>query len=153
MNRLFMRSGVAAGLLICLASVQAATFLVDDSKSTVINANLPLQWRSLSPSSGDHAVTGVTRVQIKLDTRQWAGKYGKIFMSLPAQPNGTVQANWQVQGPLLGGQLSSGQRGLVWAGVVPGPTLEDVMTVTVQTDGRLLSSAQILRFFFEIDVP
>jgi hypothetical protein len=37
--------------------------------------------------------------------------------------------------------------------VVPGALLEDVMTVAVQTDGRFLSAPQLLRFYFEVDVP
>lgn len=131
----------------------AASFLVDDSRSTVLDTSVPLQWRSLSPSSGDHAVQGVTRVQVRLDTSAWVGKPGRIYMALPAQPNGVVTARWQTQGQLLNGQLNSGQRGLVWSGVLPKALLEDVMTVTVTSDGRLFSSAQALRFSFEIDLP
>lgn len=134
-------------------TAHSATFQVDDSKSTVLDPNLPLQWRSLSPSSGDHVVQGQTRVQVRLDTQAWAGKVARIYMALPAQPNGLVKASWQTQGTLLNGQLNSGQRGLVWSGVVPKGNLEDVMTVTINQDGRLLSSAQILRFSFEIDLP
>ena len=144
---------VACAALILPAMASAATFLVDDSKSIVLDANVPLQWRSLSPSSGDHTVHGVTRVQVRLDVTPWIGKFGRIYMALPAQPNGVVTAHWQSQGQLLSGQLKSGQRGLVWSGVVPQPQLDDVMTVTIQSDGRLLSTAQTLRFSFEIDLP
>lgn len=144
------------GLLVALLNLSpalAAAFLVDDSKSTVLDANLPLQWRSLSPSSGDHTVRGVTRVQVRLDTSPWVGKFGRIYMALPQQPNGIVSAKWQTQGTLLAGQASSVQRGLVWSGVVPRPLLDDVLTVVIETDGRLLSTAQVLRFYFEIDLP
>jgi hypothetical protein len=143
-----------AAALLGLGSVgQAATFVVDDSQSQVLNPNLSLQWRSLSPSNGDHQVEGVTRVQIRLDTRAWAGQVGRVFMALPAQPGGSVKANWQAaNGQLLNGQLNSGQRGLVWSGVIPA-ALDDVLTVTIQTDGRLLSAPQALRFYFEIDLP
>jgi hypothetical protein len=41
----------------------------------------------------------------------------------------------------------------VWTGIVPTTLLEDVLTVTVLTDGRLLSTAQLLRFYFEMDLP
>ena len=132
---------------------QAASFPVDDSRSTVQDASLPMQWRSLSPAQGDHQVQGVTRVQLKLDTRQWIGQFGRIYMSLPAQASSTLQARWRTQGPLLSGQLTSGQRGLIWSGVIASGLLEDVLTVSIQTDGRLLSSAQLLRFSFEIDLP
>jgi hypothetical protein len=153
--RLKLSARVAALALgvACSASALAASFLVDDSKSTVLDANLPLQWRSQSPANGDHTVQGVTRVQVRLDTSAWVGKTARIFMALPAQPIGLVKASWQTQGQLLSGQLNSGQRGLVWAGPVPKGLLEDVLTVTITSDGRLLSSAQLLRFYFEIDLP
>jgi hypothetical protein len=131
----------------------AATFLVDDSQSQVLEPNLGLRWRSISPSSGDHQVQGSTRVQVRLDTRAWAGKTARIYMALPSQPGAVVQAQWQTQGPMVNGNLSSGQRSLVWSGTVPGALLEDVLTVTVQADGRLLSAPQLLRFYFEIDLP
>jgi hypothetical protein len=144
------------GALLALSGLSigvAATFQVDDSRSVVLNTNIPLQWRSLSPATGDHQVQGVTRVQIKLDLRPWAGQAGRVYMALPPQPNGQVQAAWQGQGTLLNGQLTSGQRGLVWSGTMPAGLLEDLLTVTIQTDGRWLSSAQSLRFYFEVDVP
>lgn len=145
---------IVVGLSAAFQSPAAAvTFPVDDSRSTVLDSSLPMQWRSLSPSRGDHQVQGITRVQIKLDTRNWVGQFGRIYMALPAQPGAQVQANWRTQGPLLSGQLNSGQRGLIWSGLIPAASLDDVLTVTVQTDGRSLSSAQLLRFFFEIDLP
>ena len=145
---------LVVGLALALdGPAQAASFAVDDSRSTVLNASLPMQWRSISPARGDHQVQGVTRVQLKLDTRQWVGQFGRIYMTLPAQPSAMLEARWRTQGPLLSGQLSSGQRGLMWSGVIASGLLEDVLTVTIQTDGRLLSSAQMLRFSFEIDLP
>ncbi len=150
-----MRSLLAICLLVVLFIQPsfAATFSVDDSQSQVLDSNLSMRWRSLSPARGDHMVEGVTRVQIKLDTRAWAGKAVRLYMALPAQPNSNVLAIWKTQGLLLNGQINTGQRGLVWSGVVPSALMEDVMTVTVQTDGRLLSSPQLLRFYFEVDVP
>lgn len=140
--------------LFALSWANAATFLLDDSQSQVPDPQVPLQWRSLSPAKGDHQVLGQTRVHIKLDTRNWVGQQVRIFMALPAQPGSTVQANWTVQNQTLqAGQLISGQRSLVWAGVIRQPMLDDVMTVVIQTDGRFLAAAQQLRFYFEVDVP
>ncbi len=153
MNATGLKGWVTGACLMFSVAAFGATFLVDDSKSTVLDANLPLQWRSQSPSNGDHAVQGVTRVQVRLDTSAWVGKPARIYMALPAQPIGLVKASWQTQGQLLSGQLNSGQRGLVWSGPVPRGFLEDVLTVTIVSDGRLLSAAQLLRFYFEIDLP
>ena len=146
------------GLLVCglvLGAIgHAGTFTVDDSQSQVLDGNMPMRWRSVSPARGDHIVQGATRVQVRLNTAAWVGKSVRIYMALPAQPHGNVLAAWQTQSNvLLSGQLNSGQRGLVWSGVVPSALLEDTMVVTVQTDGRLLAAAQSLRFYFEVDVP
>jgi hypothetical protein len=142
-------------VLACLATwpTQAGTFLVDDSASQVMEPNVGLRWRSLAPTQGDHSVQGQTRVRVRLDTRAWQGKTAKIYMALPAQPSASVQAQWEALGPLQAGQLRSGSRGLVWAGVVPATLLEDTLTVTVQTDGRFLNTSQALRFYFEIELP
>jgi hypothetical protein len=138
----------------CSMAAQAATFRVDDSHSTVLDPSLSLQWRTLSPASGDHVVQGMTRVHVRLDTSTWVGQFGRIYMSLPPQPNGAVTAEWRTQqGQLLPGTLVSGQRGLVWSGVLTKAILDDVLQVTIRADGRLLASAQMLRFHFEIDLP
>ncbi len=134
-------------------SALAATVILDDSQSQVLAPQVPLQWRSISPSQGDHQVVGSTRVQIRLDTRAWIGKTGRIFLALSAQPGTLVQAQWQAQGALLSGQLNSGSRGLVWQGVITQAVMEDVLQVAVQTDGRMLQSPQALRFHFELDLP
>ena len=151
--RICLRCLFVCGLWLA-ASGNAATFTVDDSQSQVLDGNMPMRWRSVSPARGDHIVQGTTRVQVRLNTAAWIGKSVRIYMALPAQPHGNVLAAWQTQSNvLLNGQLNAGQRGLVWSGVVPSALIEDTMVVNVQTDGRLLAAAQALRFYFEVDVP
>jgi hypothetical protein len=135
------------------STLMAATVILDDSQSQVIQAQLPMQWRSISPSRGDHQVIGSTRVQVRLNTQAWIGQTGRIFMALPAQPSAPVQAQWQTQGMLLPGQLQSGSRTQIWAGKITQPLMEDVMTVIIHTDGRHLQTQQLLRFHFELDLP
>jgi hypothetical protein len=148
----FLRSFVAV-LMLMSAPLMAATVILDDSQSQVLQPQLPLQWRSISPSQGDHQVIGSTRVQIRLNTQEWQGKTGRIFMALPAQPGIVVRAQWQTQGVLLPGQLQSGSRTQVWAGTITQSMIEDVMNVTITTDGRNLQAHQLLRFHFELDLP
>jgi hypothetical protein len=134
-------------------SVKAETVRLDDSQSQVLQPQIGLQWRSISPAKNDHQVGGTTRVQIRLNTQAWIGKTGRIFMALPAQPGAQVSAQWQTQGMLLSGQLLSGSRALVWQGKISQGLMEDVLNVSVQADGRLLQSQQALRFHFELDMP
>jgi hypothetical protein len=147
------KTGLTMVLSLACALSSAATFVLDDSQSQVLNGALPLQWRSISPAKGDHQVVGTTRVNVRINTEAWQGKTGRIFMVLPAQTGSSVLAQWQTQGLLLGGQLSSGNRALVWQGTISQTMIEDVMTVTIQADGRKLQSAALLRFHFELDLP
>jgi hypothetical protein len=131
----------------------AATFPVDDSASQPVEAQSPMRWRSLSPARGDdHKVQGQVQVNIKLDTKPFVGRTGRIYMTLPPQPVGTVEVQWRTQGKLLPGRLLSGQRGLVYSGKISVERMEDLMEVVVQADGRLLAAPQRLRFGFEMDV-
>jgi hypothetical protein len=134
-------------------SAWSATVLLDDSQSQVLQPQLGMQWRSISPAQGDHQVVGSTRVQIRLNTQAIIGQTGRIFMVLPAQPSAPVQVQWQTQGMFINGQLQSGSRALVWQGKISAAMLEDVMSIGLQTDGRFLQSQQALRFHFEWDVP
>ena len=140
-------------LLSAASWASAATFLLDDSQSQVLDPQVSLQWRSISPAKGDHQVMGNTRVQIRLNTQTYVGQTGRIFLALPAQPGAQVNVQWQTQGMFINGQLLSGSRALVWQGKITSSRLEDVMSIRVQTDGRSLQSQQALRFHFELDVP
>ncbi len=146
-------SSVIFLLLACSCFAQAATFAVDDSASQPVEAASPMRWRSLSPARGnDHVVEGASRVNIRLALQPWLGKTARIYMTLPPQPIGQVEVEWRTQGTLQSGRLVSGQRGLVYAGRINSAKLEDIFSVIVRSDGRLLSVPQRLRFGFEIDV-
>jgi hypothetical protein len=142
-------------LLALMLTLEAygATFPVDDSASQPVEAVTPMRWRSLAPTRGDdHVIEGAVQVNIRLATQAWIGKTGRIYMTLAQQPIGQVDVEWATQGKLLPGKLRSGQRGLVYAGKISVAKMEDLMAVTVRSDGRLLSAPQRLRFAFEIDV-
>jgi hypothetical protein len=145
--------GAMLALFACSSFTQAATFPVDDSASQPVEATSPMRWRSLSPARGnDHVVEGASHVNIRLAMQPWLGKTGRIYMTLPPQPIGQVEVEWRTQGTLLAGRLVSGQRGLVYAGRINSAKLEDIFSVIIRSDGRLLSVPQRLRFGFEIDV-
>jgi hypothetical protein len=144
---------ISLALSLGAALAQATTVRLDDSQSQVLQPQLGMQWRSISPAQGDHQVVGSTRVQVRINTQAIIGQTGRIFMALPAQPGAPVQVNWQTQGIFINGQLLSGSRTLVWQGKITAAMLEDVLSISLQTDGRFLQSQQALRFHFEWDVP
>lgn len=130
----------------------AATFRVDDSQTQVLESTLPMRWQEFSPAASNHFIEGSTRVQVRLNLAPWQGKVGKIYMALPAQSIGAVQVNWRSQGKLLDGALLSGQRSLVYAGPINTALLDDVLTVHLRADGKLVRSLHRLEFHFDIDL-
>ena len=153
MKRLHMRLAALLMLALSVAPAFAVTYPVDDSGSQVLDNSLRMKWDSVVPQSAQQSgVTGVTTVLLRLDTTQWKGRQGRIYMTLPTQPTGMVTATWTTRGPLLPGALRAGERTLVYAGALSGDTLEDTMRLVVQTDGRRLVRSEQLRFSFEIDL-
>ena len=147
-----MRTAAVLALLLA-TSASAATFRVDDSLSLPGESTTPMNWRSLAPSrTASHAVDGTSIVTVRLNLAPWLNRTGKIYMALPEQPIGQVNAEWSTQGRLLPGQLVSGNRTLVFAGPVRAALLEDTIVLKLSADGRRLLAPQRLQFHFEIDV-
>jgi len=144
---------VASTSLLAVAPASATTYRVDDSATIPQESNAVLRWRQLAPSrGGDNTVEGTTRVQVRLNLAQWVKKTGRVYLVLPEQAPSRVTATWSTQGRLLPGQVTSGQRALVYAGPISTPLLDETLVLKIETDGTRLSSTQRLNFHFEIDV-
>jgi hypothetical protein len=145
---------LAGALLAWEAGAQAATYRLDDSASQVIPPNAQWEWASGSLRTGTNTVHLNARVIVRIDTRQWAGRAGRIYMVLPVDAGGRVTAQWDSEGRLIPGRMLSGERTLVFSGTVPGPVLEDRLTVRLSADARtLVSDTQRFAFHFELDTP
>ena len=131
----------------------ASTFRVDDSASQPIAAQAQLRWKHDAPIGQDaHEAEAITRINVRLNTMPWQGRNGRVYMALPPIRNGQLRAAWTTQGRLQSGSLVSGGRGLVYQGPITSAMLEDVMTVKVSVDGRLIPIAEDLQFYFEIEL-
>ena len=94
---------------------------------------------------------GRTTVRVRLDLRPWVGHAGRIYMVLPMQRPGPVNASWTTQGQLLPGQLNSGLRALVYQGRIGTPVLQDSLQMLLTVDGTLMRQNYNLSFRFEFD--
>lgn len=140
-------------LLLAALPAFAATYPVDDSGSQVLDTSLRMKWDSVSPQSDKGAgVSGVTTVLVRLNVSAWKGRQGRIYMALPVQPAGQVNASWTTRGPLLPGALRAGERTLVYAGPLNADLLEDTLRLLIQADGQRLVRSEKLHFSFEIDL-
>ncbi|HXZ49174.1 MAG TPA: hypothetical protein VEG27_09135 [Usitatibacter sp.] len=142
---------LAAACTAPLAS--AATYRIDDSMSLPRESTTAMKWRSIAPGRDmGYMVEGSNIVTVRLNLAPWLNKTGKIYMVLPEQPIGQVMAEWSTQGKLLPGQLVSGNRTLVYSGLIRSSLLEDTIVLKLSADGRRLIAPLSLQFYFEIDV-
>ncbi|HEY6356516.1 MAG TPA: hypothetical protein VIY30_18690 [Burkholderiaceae bacterium] len=138
--------------LLAGSPTHAAVYALDDSATIVHGGIVAMQWRSATPGPrATPSVDGRTLVSLALNTQRWAGKRGRIYMALAPQPV-RCEVRWTTRGMTLPGRIEPGQRVLVFEGIVPGPTLNDTLEVSVSADGRELQLAQRLRFSYEIEV-
>ena len=126
---------------------------LDDSLSHTVPPNVQMQW--LPVARGPSSASGMeawVRVNIRIDTRDWVGRNGRVYMVLPRDDASSFEAVWTTQGRLQAGRLVSGERALVYAGTIPGPALEDQMQVRLRSNADWTSNNRRLNFHFELDV-
>lgn len=142
-----------AGAGLITACAWANPHRLDDSLSHTVPPNVQMQW--LPMKSGQAFAGGMEaslRVNIRIDTRNWIGRTGRIYMVLPRDQASSIEAVWTTQGRLRAGRLVSGERALVYAGQIPGATLEDQMQVRLRSNADWTSNTRRLNFHFELDV-
>lgn len=133
------------------ASAQAGT-VIDDSGTLPYNAALALRWRDAAPRGGArNLMTGTVQLRVRLNVSPWLRHTGHIYLVLPAQQPGAINALWTTQGRLLPGQVTAGSRALVYVGPITSAFIEDVVFLTITVDSRQMSQAYPVNFRFEMD--
>lgn len=138
--------------MLAFGSSLANPFRLDDSLSYTVPPNVQMQW--LPFARGQMNAGGMeawVTVNIRIDTRDWIGRTGRIYMVLPRDEASSIEAVWTTQGRLQGGRLVSGERALVYAGTIPGATLEDQIQVRLRSKADWTSNSRRLNFHFELD--
>ncbi|WP_156406238.1 MULTISPECIES: hypothetical protein [unclassified Hydrogenophaga] len=147
------RLATAAVCGLMAASAWANPHRLDDSLSHTVPPNVQMQWRPVPPGQSDAGgMEAWLRVNVRINTRDWAGRNGRVYMVLPRDQASNIEAVWTTQGRLQPGRLVSGERTLVYAGQLPGATLDDQLQVRLRSGPDWLSSSRRLNFHFELDV-
>mgnify|MGYP003600191986 CR=1 FL=1 len=142
---------VALGVLVA-GSALANPHRLDDSQSHTVPPNVQMQWLPMVRGQSASGMEAWVRVNIRIDTREWVGRSGRIYMVLPRDQTSNIEAVWTTQGRLLAGSLVSGERSLVFAGTIPGAALEDQLQVRLRSNADWSSNSRRLNFHFELDV-
>ncbi len=152
MKALRRRLAAFAGVLLAGAAL-ANPHRLDDSLSHTVPPNVQMQWLPIAPGQPyGGGMEAWVRVNVRIDTRAWMGRSGRIYMALPRDQASNVEAAWTTQGRLQAGRLVSGERALVYAGAITSPTLEDQMQVRLRSLADWQSNSRRLNFHFELDV-
>ena len=139
-------------VLVAAAPTDAKTTVIDDSGTLPYDAPLVLHWQQLSPRRPvNNRMSGTLTVRVKLNVARWLRRTGRIYLMLPAQQPGAMNASWSTQGRLLPGRLSSGSRSLVYSGLITTPFIEDVLQLTLEVDGTQMRQLYHVNFRFEMD--
>ena len=141
---------VFVALFISTAAV-AETHQLDDSLSHTVPPTAQMQWLPQTRADQDGGMEAWVRVNIHIDTRDWIGRSGRVYMVLPRDESATLEAVWTTDGKLLAGRLVSGERALVYAGPISAGTLSDQMLVRLRSGPDWQSASRRLHFHFEID--
>jgi hypothetical protein len=149
---------MTASLALLLASMAAvlpaaaATYRVDDSATLPVESTALLRWRQAAPSrTRDDTLEGATAVAVRLNLAPWLEQSARLYLVLPAQGTAAVRVSWLTQGRLLPGEISPGERVLIYQGPIASPVLEETLTLRIEADGSRLPGTERLRFHFEID--
>ncbi|MFN3492894.1 MAG: hypothetical protein ACK40L_00145 [Hydrogenophaga sp.] len=125
---------------------------LDDSLSHTVPPNVQMQWLPVARSQArSAAMEAWVTVNIRIDTRDWVGRSGRVYMVLSRDEASPIEAVWTTQGRLQAGRLVSGERALVYAGVLRGATLEDQMQVRLRSQADWQGASRRLNFHFEFD--
>jgi hypothetical protein len=139
--------------IICIPAAIGGTALIDDSGSQAVEPAVSVRWKNAVPlRNGDNSrMTGSTLVRVRLNVMPWLQHAGRVYLVLPTQPPGPLMLAWTSQGALQSGQIHSGDRMLVYAGLITTPYLEDVVNFQFTMDGAVMRQSYPVTFHFEME--
>ena len=156
-----MRSALL--LLLCLSVAQPASAVrLDDSLSTQQQFGLDLNWKQPhnTDNLNDHEFYALTararRVEIRLNTAPFVGQRGKIFIRLPVNIRGTVDAtalrmNWETNGLFSNGSVTAGNRAKLFEGEITEAVMSDIFDITFDIDARQVYNNLRFQPVFDIE--
>lgn len=128
------------------------TVRIDDSASLPGESTALLRWRQFAPAQDTQSVLeGAVAVALRLSMAPVLNRSGRLYLVLPEQGTAPVRVRWTTQGRLLPGEISPGQRVIVFQGPIVAALLEDTLLLDIEADGNHLPGMQRLEFHFEFE--
>lgn len=141
--------------LVTACSAHAASFnpiVLDDSRTHTVPPNVQMQWRPQTPSNPAGGMEAYLRVNVHIDTADYKGRTGRVYLVMVNDDNASLDAVWTGTGRLRDGQVSSGERTLVYAGRIDTDALTDQFTMRLRTGADWRSDQRRVRMRFELEL-
>ena len=129
----------------------AGPYRLDDSSSTVEQPEMVMQWSPLRAGTSIGAMETRLWVNVRIDLHNWVGRHGRVYMVLPPDESPPLELTWTTQGRMLAGRLVSGERALVYAGVIDRPQLQDRLSVKVLAQANWVGKLRRITTYFEFE--
>jgi len=152
-------------LFVCsLLSAAVPAERLDDSLSPQQQINLQLDWKtsSIDPDKLDQnvihrVIARASNVDTRLDTSKYLGMVVRIYLSLPILVRGlshpqSMNFSWTTNGLFLDGQLTPGNRQLIFDGTVTSPVMIDNFNFTFELDARYLTQTLRLEPVYDLEI-
>lgn len=156
-----MRRLLLAALAFAAGGAFAAPVRLDDSASPKARIDVAPRWLAEYESPGNrdwlHAmVAEAANVEVRLDTRAYAGRRGRIYLAIPAQVPGllsptALRVTWLSRGVFASGEAVPGSRTLVYDGAIAAPYTVVRLDFRFELDSRYVGPGLRVDPYFEID--
>jgi len=139
--------------IIWTPAARSKTVTLDDSGTQALEPAVTMHWKTAAPSrsAAGTLMIGTTTIRVRIDVLPWLHRSGRIYLALPMQQPGPIGLTWTTQGRLLPGQVQSGNRVLVYSGLLSAPFLEDTLTFQFSVNGALMRRTVPVTYHFEMD--
>ena len=152
-------------LLFCLTGLQSPVMAVqlDDSLSPRRQVDLDLQWKyqgntdRLGNAEFNAVTAQVRNLDTRLDTSSYVGSEARIFLDLPILVRGlgnpsSLVLSWTTGSLFNPGQVTPGNRQLIYEGSITQPVMRDIFNFTFELDARYLLQTLRVEPVYEIEI-
>ena len=150
-------------LLVCLLALPSQAQRLSDSLSQQQQINIEFDWKhhnagdELDPKEFNAVIAHARNVDTRLDTSAFVDTRARIFLVLPVQVRGLnnpqrLSVSWTTNGLFQNGEVTPGNRRLIFEGRITEPVMRDIFNFTFEMDARFLSELLRLEPIYEIEI-
>ncbi|RLA00857.1 MAG: hypothetical protein DRQ45_06795 [Gammaproteobacteria bacterium] len=150
-------------LLACLQTAPLQAERLSDSLSQQQQINIEFDWKyhnagdELDAKEFNAVIAHARNVDTRLDTSDFVDTQARIFLELPVQVRGLnnpqrLSVSWTTNGLFQNGEVTPGNRRLIFEGKITQPVMRDIFNFTFEVDARFLTELLRLEPIYEIEI-